>query len=169
MAHTVVNVGDPVLYDAWLCGWMTARVLDLVTVPDAIPGRLRTDARVKITATKPHAAYRTGEIITARSRDVLPRTGWNRGSNGGTRYHLPGFCHAWESCEPCGRTVIPQWGVPGHPTVTVVRQDIGHVCVIGAANSQSAWEHAEREGFSVRLSAQTGTAEYTLTLDPPTA
>jgi hypothetical protein len=167
MLHTVLNVGDPVLYDGWLCGWMTARVVETVTVPGTLPGTYRTDVRVEITARKAKA-HRTGEVITTRSCDVLPRKGWHKGSNG-TRCHLRGFCHAWESCEKCGRTVFPQVGVPGYPTVTVTQPDFSHVRVIGAANGQSAWEHAERAGFSVRLSCQTGTAEYTLTLNPKSA
>lgn len=106
MAHTVLNPGDPVLYDGWLCGWMTARVLDTVTVPGTLPGTTRTDVRIKITA-RNAKAHRAGEVLTVQSRDVLPRKGWHKGNNG-DRYHLPGFCHAWESCEKCERTVTQE-------------------------------------------------------------
>lgn len=164
MAHTVLNLGDLVAYDGWLCGWMTARVLDIVTVPGTLPGTTRNDVRIEITA-RTAKAHRRGEVLTVQSRDVLPRKGWHRG-NGGTRYHLPGFCHAWESCEKCNRTVFPQVGAVGYPYVTVTQPDSGHVLVTGAVNGQSAWQHAERAGYDVRLSVQTATGVYSLTLEP---
>lgn len=167
MTHTVLNVGDPVLYDGWLCGWIAARVLDIVTVPGTLPGTIRNDVQIEITARKAKA-HRAGEVLTVQSRDVLPRTGWHRGS-GGTRFHLPGFCHAWESCEKCNRTVFPQVGAVGYPYVTVTQPDSGHVLVTGAVNAQSACERAEEAGYDVRLSVQTGTGVYTLTLNPPIA
>lgn len=164
VTHTVLNVGDPVLYDGWLCGWMAARVLDIVTVPGTLPGTVRNDVRIEITA-RTAKAHRAGEVLTVQSRDVLPRKGWRRGN--GNRYHLPGFCHAWESCEKCNRTVYPQVGAVGYPYVTVTQPDSGHVLVTGAVNAQAAWQDAERAGYDVRMSVQTATGVYTLTLNPP--
>jgi hypothetical protein len=107
MGHTVLSVGDLVQYDAWLAGWLPAKIIETAVVDQGVLGP-ETQVKLRLTMRKRVGGYNPGEVITVRGNTVLPRAGWHTSRRSVFHvYHVPGWCLAWESCGACERETPP--------------------------------------------------------------
>lgn len=109
MGHTVLSVGDLVQYEAFLAGWLNAKITGTEKRTSIVGSE--TWVTLRLTMRERTGGYNPGEVITVRGTTVLPRKGWHRSRGNPFRvYHTPGWCLVWESCASCGREIAPVSG-----------------------------------------------------------